>query len=181
MFTTHFDQECCEAYVNARKDALAECLFMLEVDNLSIDGGVVASSEQDSIFDIKVKIWDQAMKTFTSVYLASEKLLCERVFGEFRSASSTCFAKIVEVPMLQLLKCGEDIIDTKVQDPETVLFMKLGMYEVLLDLLPDIENMFLEEAGSSVRFVFREVLKKFGDSVSRTFLEFEKAVGSHPN
>ncbi|KAI3983273.1 hypothetical protein MKX01_013340 [Papaver californicum] len=178
MFTTHFDQEYCEAYISVRRDALAECLFMLEVDNLSIDVGVVALTAQNSSFAIKIKKWNQAMKNFTSVYLASEKLLCDRVFGEFVSVSSTCFAKIFEVPMLRLLKYGEAVIDTKVRDPKTVLFMKLDMYEVLLDLLPDIDNMFLEEAGSSVRFVFREVLRRFGDSVGGTFLEFEKAVES---
>ncbi|MCL7024458.1 hypothetical protein MKW94_022259 [Papaver nudicaule] len=178
MFTTHFDQECCDAYIKVRKDALAECLFMLEVDNLSNDAGQVALHTENSSLVIKIRKWNQAMKNFTGVYLASEKLLCDRIFGEFKSVSSTCFGKIFEVPMLQLLKCGETIIDIEGREPEKV-FLKLDMYEVLLDLLPDIDSMFLEEAGSSVRFVFREVLKRFGDSVSGTVLEFEKAVGSN--
>ncbi|KAI3946678.1 hypothetical protein MKW92_043067 [Papaver armeniacum] len=175
MFNNHFEQECCEAYVNVRKDALAECLFMLEVDNLSIDGGVGATTDQGHIFAIKIKKWNRAMKNFTSVYLASEKLLCDRVFGEFRSASSTCFAKIFEVPMLQLLKCGEAIMDIQGRQPER-LFSKLDMYEVLRD----IDNMFLEEqGGSSVRFVVREMLKRSGDCVRGTVLEFEQTVRSN--
>ncbi|KAI3924147.1 hypothetical protein MKX01_029682 [Papaver californicum] len=155
------DLECCESYISVRKDALAECLFMLEVDNLSIGVGIVALTAQNSSF-AKIKKWNQLMKNFTSVRKTAQLM-------------NDCF---YQRPIGFFEICGEAIIDTKVRDPETVLFMKLDMYEVLLDLLPDIDNMFLEEAGSSVRFVFREVLKRFGDSVSGTFLEFEKAVGS---
>ncbi|KAI3896743.1 hypothetical protein MKW98_009596 [Papaver atlanticum] len=195
--------ECCEAYINVRKEALADCLFMLEVDNLIFDLGEVAlhtekegklepehvgeatlyteiskikEGKRDASIILKIKKWNRAMKILTSVYIANEKQLCDRVFGEFRSVSSTCLVKIFEVPMLQLLKYGEAIIGEGRELEK--LFLRLYMYEVLRDLLPDIDNMFSEEAGSSVRFVFREVLKRSGDSVRETVLKFEKAIGS---
>ncbi|XP_026439841.1 exocyst complex component EXO70E2-like [Papaver somniferum] len=187
MFTNHFDMECCDAYINARKNALAECLFMLEVDNLSIDvreAGTeiskIKEGKRDASFIIKIKKWNRAMK-ITTDYLAREKQLCDRVFGEFKSVAPTCLAKIFEVSMIELLKYGEAIMDFDGQEPEK-LFLKLDMYEVLRDLLPDIDNMFLEEeAGSSVRYVFRELLKRSGDSVRETVVKFEKAIGSDPS
>ncbi|XP_026416676.1 exocyst complex component EXO70E2-like [Papaver somniferum] len=62
--------------------------------------------------------------------------------------------------MLELLKYGEAIMDIEGQEPEK-LFLKLDMYEVLRDLLPD--NMFLAGGG-------RE-----------TVVKFEKAIGSNPS
>ncbi|KAL0014745.1 hypothetical protein SO802_001814 [Lithocarpus litseifolius] len=37
MFNSNYDQECFQAYTSARKDALDECLFILEMEKLSIE------------------------------------------------------------------------------------------------------------------------------------------------
>lgn len=174
MFNSGFDQECCQAYINTRRDALDECLYLLEVEKLSIEE--VLRTEWSNLI-VRIKKWNRAMKIFLRVYLASEEQLCDQIFGEFESAKQTCFVEISKSPMFQLLTFGEAIAIGPRQ-PEK-LFLILDMYEILSDLLPDVDALFVEEAGSTVRFECREVLKRLGDSVRGTVSEFENAVGSN--
>ncbi|KAF5958711.1 hypothetical protein HYC85_005936 [Camellia sinensis] len=37
MFDSNYDRECMQAYISVRKDALDDCLFILEVEKLSIE------------------------------------------------------------------------------------------------------------------------------------------------
>ncbi|KAE8694375.1 Serine carboxypeptidase-like 25 isoform 1 [Hibiscus syriacus] len=174
MFLSNYDKECCQAYVIVRKDALDECLFDLEIENLSIED--VLKMEWGTL-NSKIKRWIRAMKVFVLPYLASEKWLCDQIFLELGSASSVCFVEAAKAPMLQLLNFAEAISIGSHQPEKLVRF--LDMYDVLADLLPDIDALFLDEAGSSVRIEYHEVLKRLADSVRARFLEFKNAVASN--
>ncbi|XVE68296.1 hypothetical protein DITRI_Ditri09bG0056100 [Diplodiscus trichospermus] len=174
MFMSNYDHECCQAYVNIRKDALDECLFNLEMEKLSIED--VLKMEWGTL-NSKIKRWVRAMKVFVRPYLASEKWLCDQIFAELGSANLLCFVEVAKAPMLQLLNFAEAISIGSLQ-PEKLVRI-LDMYEVLADLLPDIDALFFDEAGSSVRIEYHEVLKRLGDYVRATFLEFENAVASN--
>ncbi|KAK8710111.1 hypothetical protein V6N13_145450 [Hibiscus sabdariffa] len=173
MFMSNYDHECIQAYVVVRKDALDECLFDLGIEKLSIED--VLKMEWGTL-NSKIKRWVRAMKVFVR-YLASEKWLCDQIFLELGSASSICFVEAAKAPMLQLLNFAEAISISSHQPEKLVRF--LDMYEVLADLIPDIDALFLDEAGSSVRIESHEVLKRLADSVRATFLEFENAVASN--
>lgn len=173
MFMSNYDHECCQAYVSARKDDLDECLFILELEKLSIED--VLKMEWANL-NSKIKRWVWAIKIFVRIYLASEKLLSEQIFGEFGSINLSCFVEASKASMLQLLNFGE-AVSIGPHGPEK-LFCLLDMYEVLADLLPDIHGMYIDEVGSSVRIEYREVLRRLGDSVRSTFLEFENAIAS---
>ncbi|KAJ0100629.1 hypothetical protein Patl1_21735 [Pistacia atlantica] len=129
MFMSYYDHECCQAYVNARKDALDECLFILEMEKLSIED---VPKMKWANLNSKIKRW--------------------------------------------LLNFGE-AVSIGPHQPEK-LFYLLDMYEELADLLPDIHGMFFDVVGSSVRIKYHEVLRRLGDSVRSTFLEFENAISS---
>ncbi|XP_010258046.1 PREDICTED: exocyst complex component EXO70B1 [Nelumbo nucifera] len=174
MFMSNFDHECRQAYINIRKDALDECLFILEMEKLSIED--VLKMEWSSL-NCNIKKWMRAMKPFIRVYLASEKRLCDQIFGEFGPVSSTCFVETSKASMLQLLNFSEAIAIGP-RRPEK-LFRLLDMYEVLADLLPDVDALFSDDTGSSIQFECREGLKRLGDSVRGTLLEFENAVRSN--
>ncbi|KAJ0042665.1 hypothetical protein Pint_19041 [Pistacia integerrima] len=174
MFMSNYDHECCQAYVNARKDALDECLFILELEKLSIED--VLRMEWAHL-NSKIKRWVWAIKLFVRIYLASEKLLSEQIFGEFGSINLSCFVEASKASMLQLLNFGE-AVSIGPHRPEK-LFCLLDMYEVLADLLPDIHGMYFDEVGSSVRIEYHEVLRRLGDSVRSAFLEFENAIASY--
>ncbi|XVF14391.1 hypothetical protein REPUB_Repub09cG0054700 [Reevesia pubescens] len=174
MFMSNYDHECCQAYVIVRKDALDECLFNLEMEKLSIED--VLKMEWGTL-NSKIKRWVRVMKVFVRAYLASEKWLCDQIFAELGSANLICFVEAAKASMLQLLNFAE-AISIGSHKPEKLVRI-LDMYEVLADLLPDIDALFLDEAGSSVRIEYHEVLKRLGDSVRVTFLEFENAIATN--
>lgn len=171
MFISNYDRECWQSYMSTRKDALDECLFILEVEKLSIEE--VVRMDWSSL-NTKILRWVRSMKIFVRVCLASEKHLCDQIFGEFGSVNQTCFIETSKGSILQLLNFGEAIAISP-RSPEK-LFRILDMYEGLADLLPDIDALFSEEAGSCVRTESHEVLRRLGDSVTRTLAEFENAV-----
>lgn len=171
MFTSNYNAECCQAYITIRKDALDECLFILEIEKLSIEEVV---RMEWSFLNTKIKKWIRAMKIFVRVYLSSEKRLCDQIFGDFGSVSQTCFVETSKGSIFQLLNFGEAIAISPRSSEK--LFRILDMYEGLADLLPDIDALFSDEAGSSVRIESHEVLRRLADCVRGTITEFDNAV-----
>ncbi|KAL5987837.1 hypothetical protein ACLOJK_035593 [Asimina triloba] len=164
MLTSGYDVECCQAYISIRKDALEECFLILEVEKLSIDD--VLQMDWSSLSS-KMKKWVQAVKTFIHVHLANEKCLAEKVFGVSGSVGQNCFIEASKSMVLQLLSFGFAVA-IRDHSSETI-FRTLYMYDRLADLLPNIDALYSDEAGSCVSTVAHEVLIRLGESV-RTFL-----------
>lgn len=174
MFNSNYDQECYQAYTSVRKDALDECLLILEMEKLSIED--VLRMEWVGL-NSKIKRWVRTMKIFVRIYLASEKCLCDQVFGELGPVNLVCFVEASKASMFQLLNFAE-AMSIGPHQPEK-LSRILDMYEVLANLLPDIDTLYSDEAGSSVRKECHEVLRRLGDTVRATFLEFKNAIASN--
>lgn len=174
MFMSNYEHECTQVYVSVRKDALDECLFNLEMQKMSIED--VLKMEWGSL-NSKIKRWIWVMKIFIRVYLASEKGLSDQIFQELGPANVSCFVEVSKPSMLQLLNFAE-AISIGPHQPEK-LPRVLDMYEVLADLLPDIDALYPDEVGSSVRLECHDILRRLGDSVRATFLEFKNAIASN--
>ncbi|RDX93370.1 Exocyst complex component EXO70E2, partial [Mucuna pruriens] len=174
LFASNYVQECSNAYIIVRRDALDECLFILEMERLSIED--VLKMEWGTL-NSKIKRWIWAVKIFVRVYLASEKWLSDQIFGEGEPVSLACFVDASKASILQLLNFGE-AMSIGPHQPEK-LFRVLDMYEVLADLMLDIDALYTDEVGSSVKIECHEVLKRLGDCVRATFLEFENAVATN--
>ncbi|KAF5766110.1 putative exocyst complex component Exo70, cullin repeat-like-containing domain superfamily [Helianthus annuus] len=176
MFDSNYGRECCQAFISARKEALDDCLFVLEIEKLSIED--VLKMEWVSL-NSRIRRWTKGMKVFVRVYLASEKFLCEQIFDQIQTdpVSSICFSELSKASMLQLLKFAE-AISIGPHQPEKLLKI-LDIYEVLSDLIPDIDGLYSDENGSCIRTEFQHVLTRVGDCVKVTFIEFENAVGSN--
>ncbi|KAH0969141.1 hypothetical protein GBA52_028990 [Prunus armeniaca] len=174
MFNCNYDQECIQAYTSIRRDALDECLSILEVQRLSIED--VLKMEWGCL-NSKIRRWVWVMKIFVRVYLPSERWLSDQIFGELGPVYLDCFVEASKPSMLQLMNFGE-AMSIGPHQPEK-LFRILDMYEVLADLLPDIDGLYVDGAGSSVRIECHEVLMRLGDSVKATFSEFENAIASN--
>ncbi|WCJ25588.1 exocyst subunit exo70 family protein E1 [Euphorbia peplus] len=173
MFISNYGHECSQAYISVRRDALDECLFILEMEKLSIED--VLRLEWGSL-NSKIKRWVRAMKMFVRVYLASEKYLTDQIFGEAGTVNLVCFAEASKASMLQLLNFG-DAVSIGPHKPEK-LFPILDMYEVLADLLPDIDSLYSDDAGFCVRTDSCEVLRRLGEAVKTAFHEFENAIAT---
>ncbi|KAL3526591.1 hypothetical protein ACH5RR_011247 [Cinchona calisaya] len=174
MFDSNYGRECSHAYVSVRKDALDDCLFILEVEKFSIED--VLKMEWNTL-NSKIRRWIRAMKIFVRVYLASEKWLSDQIFGELESVSLACFAESSKSSILQLLNFGEAIAIGPHQ-PEKLIRI-LDMYEVLADLMIDIDTLYLGDNDSSVRMECQDVLRRLADCAKATFLEFENAVATN--
>ncbi|KAK9114366.1 hypothetical protein Syun_021163 [Stephania yunnanensis] len=173
MFASNYQHECSQAYISARKDAMDDCLAALEIERLSIEE--VLRMDWGTL-NLKIKRWMRAMKIFTRVHLASEKRLCDQIFSEFGSVRTLYFDETSKNSMLQLLNFGEAIAVGPCQ-PEK-LFRILDMYEVLFDLLPDINALYSDES-ISVIVDYHEVIDRLADSIRGTFHEFRNAVKSN--
>ncbi|KAI3713131.1 hypothetical protein L1987_71703 [Smallanthus sonchifolius] len=174
MFDSNYNKECSQAFISVRKDALDDCLYILEVEKTSIED--VLKMEWATL-NSKIRRWTKALKVFVRIYLASEKSLCEQIFGLSESVASFCFAESSKASILQLLNFAEAIA-VGTHQPEKLLRI-LDMYEVLVDLTPDIESFYPDEYGSYLRTEFQDVLTRVGDCVTLTFLDFKNAVGSN--
>lgn len=173
MFISGYDHECSQAYVSVRRDALDEFLLILEIEKLSIED--VLRLEWGSL-NSKIRRWVRTMKIFVRVYLASEKCLSEQIFWDLGTVNLVSLAEVSKASMLRLLNFGE-AVSIGPHKPEK-LFPILDMYEVLADLLPDIDSLYADEGGARVRIDCREVLRRLGDSVRAAFLEFENAIST---
>ncbi|OAY56911.1 exocyst complex component EXO70E2 [Manihot esculenta] len=79
MFISGYGDECSQAYISVRRDALDECFFILKKKEVSFED--VVKLEWGSL-NSQITKWVQAMKIFVSVYLPSEKRLTQLIFGE---------------------------------------------------------------------------------------------------
>ncbi|KAH7550754.1 hypothetical protein JRO89_XS13G0263100 [Xanthoceras sorbifolium] len=173
MFASNYDQEFCEVFIGVRKAALDEYFVILAMEKFSIEDVLKLKW---STLSSEIKKWNWAMKIIIQVYLASEKQLCYKILGEFGSVSSFCFVEIAKASLLCLLNFGEAITMGSIQLEK--LFRLLDMYEVLNDLLVDIDDLLFEEVGSYVRIEFHELLRKLGHYARATFFELRSAIVS---
>lgn len=172
MFLCNYDKECCQAYISVRKDVLDECLSVLGMERLSIEEVI----QMDwCVLNSMIKRWNRALKVFVRVFLASERRLCDLIFGDLSGAiRDCCFRESSKSSMLQLLTFGEAIAMGPLRPDK--LFRILAMYEGLADLILDVKCFFPEDYGSFIVAECHEVLFRLGECVRGTFVEFKNAI-----
>ncbi|XP_062222266.1 exocyst complex component EXO70E2-like isoform X1 [Phragmites australis] len=175
MFLNGYDKECCQAYISARQNAIDEYFGSLCLDKFSIEE--LMSTSWDKLNSL-IRRWNRAMRVFIQVYLASERRHSNHVFGELSvPTAEMCFYEISFNPIMQLLSFYESVA---IVPPKTEkLFRLLDMYEVLDDLLPEVESLF--EAGYDNMIIneYHEVLVQLGESARKAFAEFKNAIQSY--
>ncbi|KAM7483392.1 hypothetical protein LguiB_007975 [Lonicera macranthoides] len=173
MFASHYDQELCEAFVCFWKVALDEYLIILGVEKLGTE--TLVKMEWVSLSS-KIKKWCRAIKVIVRFFLAGKKRLFDQILGDFGSTSSTCFVEASRASMLCLLDFGEAVAIGPHQ-PER-LFRLVDMYEVLSNLIQDLDVLFAGEVGSFLRTEFHELSRRLANTVRATFVEFGNQVAS---
>lgn len=167
--------ECVQAYVVARKYALDKCLSIFKMDKTSIEDLLKLDWGR---VQPKIQRWVHVIKLFVSDYLANEKWLsCHTFREEFGQAGLTCFVEASKASIMQLLSFVKAITSGPHQPQK--LFGLLDMYNVLANCIPEIDALYTEEVGLSIRIESHEALRRLGDYVRATFSGFENAVASH--
>ncbi|KAJ3695762.1 hypothetical protein LUZ60_001139 [Juncus effusus] len=162
MIRARHEPELCKAYVDSRRKALADCLVIMGVGNLSTEE---VQRIDWPILDQKIKKCIRAMKMIHGV-LHEEKSACETIFCSSESIKEECFTEVAKGSVLQLLNFGTAVAVRK-RTPEK-LFWIVAMYESLIELIPHLEALF---SGKTRVLVIKEAkgtLACLGDAVNGT-------------
>ncbi|GLJ06000.1 hypothetical protein SUGI_0030180 [Cryptomeria japonica] len=127
------------------------------------------------LLDDKIRKWICAAKISIRTLFAREKKLCAYVFEGFDDKTRDyCFAEIVKEPTDRLLAFAEAVAATS-RTPER-MFRVLDLYEVLTDLMPDIEDIYSQESCRSVHEQANKIQVQLSEASRGILMEFEKAV-----
>ncbi|XP_039127287.1 exocyst complex component EXO70A1-like [Dioscorea cayenensis subsp. rotundata] len=170
MVAAGYARECAQAYSSARKSAVDTGLRHLGVERLSI--GDVQRLEWEAL-EAKIRRWIRAARACVRVLFASERRLCDQVFGTPSSADAP-FAETVKGAAIQLLSFPEAISIGR-RSPEK-LFKILDLHDALSDLLPDIAAIFRSGPAESIHTQAAEILARLAEAARGTLSEFENAV-----
>ncbi|KAL6973052.1 hypothetical protein U1Q18_027227 [Sarracenia purpurea var. burkii] len=171
MIRSGYEKECCQVYSSFRRDVLDECLSILGVEKLSIEE--VQKIEWKAL-DEKMKRWIRAIKVVARVLLTGEKRLCEQIFEGSELIKEVCFVETAKGCVMHLLNFGEAVAIGRRSSEK--LFRILDMYDVLVDVIPDLQVLFTDESGESVCSEAQGVLDGLGEAAIGTFVEFENDV-----
>ncbi|CAK9170289.1 unnamed protein product [Ilex paraguariensis] len=171
MIRSGYEKECCQVYSSVHRNVLDECLSNLGVKKLSIEE--VQRMEWRAL-DEKMKRWIQALKIVVRFLLSGEKRLCEQIFSGSELIQEVCFVETVKGCVMQLLNFGEAVAIGK-RSPEK-LFRILDMYDVFVNVFPDLQAFFEDESGELVCSEAKGVLNSLGEAAIGTFVAFENAV-----
>ncbi|KAJ9564054.1 hypothetical protein OSB04_000020 [Centaurea solstitialis] len=174
MSGTNYRRKCTDSFISVRKDALDDLLFILEIEKSSIED--VWKMKQAALSS-KIKRWGKAMRIFLRIYLASEKFLCEQIFGQDESVSALYFSDTSKASILQFLNFAEAFAIGR-HEPRKILTV-LGMHDALANLTRDIESIYPQEDQSYLRFKIRDVLSSVRYNAGATFYEFTNVVRFH--
>lgn len=164
-----FKTDCTDIYVRKRRIVLEESLYELGVERVTIDE---VQKMQWEVQEDRIKKWNQAMNVGVKVLFSSEKQLCDEVFSP--PLGDSVFNDIGKGAMMQLLSFGEAIAIIR-RSPEK-LFKVLDMYEILRDVIPELDVIFAGPGGASVRSEAEGILMRLGEAARGTFGEFENAI-----
>lgn len=172
MFISNYEEELIEAYVGARLEAVDEILLKLRFEKVSIQE--VINMEWVEVNSL-IKRWNWAFKIFVRVYLTSERRLIELIFGDIsKSLASSCFFEISKVLILHLMSFPTTVAIGK---PKTEkLFRVLDMYETLVEMLGDVDNLYHEQINGSILGEYREVLLRLGEFAKGILIAFRSAI-----
>ncbi|XAR67900.1 hypothetical protein NMG60_11002836 [Bertholletia excelsa] len=171
MVRSGYEKECCQVYSSVRRDVLDECLSVVGVEKLSIEE---VQRIEWRLLDEKMKKWKEAVKIVVRVLVTGEKRLCEQIFEGSELIKEVCFIETAKGCVMQLLNFGEAVAIGRRSIEK--LFRILDMYDVLMDVLTDLQFLFTDELGKLVCSEAQGVLAGLGEAALGTFVEFENAV-----
>ncbi|KAI3789855.1 hypothetical protein L2E82_02659 [Cichorium intybus] len=177
MFTAGYSRECVQVYGSVRKSVVDGSFKKLGVEKLSI--GDIQRLEWEAL-NTKIGRWIRAAKVCIRVLFASEKKLCKQIFEDLGTAADdACFMETVKGPAIQLFNFVEAISISR-RSPEK-LFKILDLHDSLLDLLPDIDDVFDSKPAESIRTQATEILSRLAEAARGMLSEFEGAVLREPS
>ncbi|KAL3646941.1 hypothetical protein CASFOL_009485 [Castilleja foliolosa] len=163
--------QLCTIYRDARSAALEQTLKKLGVERL---GKEDVQKMQWEVLEAKIGNWIHFVRIAVKLLFASEKKVCDEVFGGNGNLGDQCFVEVTTNNVAMLLSFGEAIAKSK-RSPEK-LFVLLDMYEVMRELKPEMDVIFGSKYCSEMREAFVVLTKRLAQTAQETFGDFEEAV-----
>ncbi|KAL8223605.1 hypothetical protein R6Q57_019080 [Mikania cordata] len=178
MIAAGYYRECIQVYGSVRKSVVDGSFKRLRVEKLSI--GDIQRLEWEAL-NAKIGQWIRAAKVCIRVLFPSEKKLCKQIFEDLGTSAvdDACFMETVKAPANQLFNFVEAISISR-RSPEK-LFKILDLHDSLLDLLPDIDDVFDSKLSESIRYQAPEILSRLAEAARGMVSEFENAVLREPS
>eukprot|EP00252_Welwitschia_mirabilis_P020450 TRINITY_DN5016_c0_g1_i1.p1 TRINITY_DN5016_c0_g1~~TRINITY_DN5016_c0_g1_i1.p1 ORF type:complete len:645 (-),score=126.10 TRINITY_DN5016_c0_g1_i1:279-2213(-) len=171
MVDAGHQQQILKIYRDSRASVLEQSLRKLGVEKLSKDD---VQRMQWEVLEGKIGNWIHFMRIAVKLLFAAERKLCDQIFEGLDSFGEQCFAEVIANSVSLLLSFGEAIARGK-RSPEK-LFVLLDMYEIMRELLPEIEVIFAGKACTEMRKSALNLTKGLAQTAQDTFGDFEEAV-----
>ncbi|CAA0840646.1 exocyst subunit exo70 family protein E2 [Striga hermonthica] len=174
MFGSGYGREFCWVFTGFWRNVLAEHVAAtLGFEQLSIEDVLRMEWE---LMNSRIRKWRAAVRGIIGTHLVAMKRLFDLVLGKYGDpiTSSACLVEASRAPVMRLLNFGL-AVSIGPHRPEW-LFCLLDMYETLTGLQPEIDALFPDETGPSIRADFHDLLMRLGDSAMAIYRELENHI-----
>ncbi|KAJ6317301.1 hypothetical protein OIU76_012939 [Salix suchowensis] len=128
-------QQLLRIYRDTRSSVMDASLRKLGVEKLSKED---VQKMQWEVLEAKIGRWIHFIRIAVKVLFVGERRVCDQIFEGFDTLRDQCFAECIASSVSMLLSFGDAIARSKTS-PEK-LFVLLDMYEIMRELLPEIEK-----------------------------------------
>ncbi|KAK4426037.1 Exocyst complex component EXO70B1 [Sesamum alatum] len=171
MIAGGYEMECCQVYFVARRNAMEESLQKFGFEKHSMDD--VQKMPWESL-EREIVNWIRTFKQCASVHFSSERRLSQVIFSDHPLMSESLFCSLSQGVILQLLNFADAVALTKRAAEK--LFKFLDIYEAMRDILPIIDNLFLEESMNEVKREASMIKGRIGEAMISIFVDLENSI-----
>ncbi|KAK6933258.1 Exocyst complex subunit Exo70, C-terminal [Dillenia turbinata] len=171
MTSCGYGQECVQIYKLIRKSIVDEGLYKLGITKF---GSSQSNRMEWGVLEDKIKKWLGVVKIVVRTLFTGERILSDHVFSASEATRESCFTHICKEGGLTLLHFPEQVAKSKKTADK--IFRLMDLYELLTDLMPEIESIFSFQSTLPVRSQGYSSITKLGDSIQAILHDFETSI-----
>ncbi|XP_068636854.1 exocyst complex component EXO70C1-like [Aristolochia californica] len=171
MISAGYVAECCHIFGIIRRWDLEESMTKLGLEKISIDDIQKMSWET---LEGEITTWTKACKRCIAVHFPNEGKLCETIFSDRTEIRAGILSSVARGVVLQLLNFAEAVVLTKRSVEK--LFKFLDLNEALRDLMPHIDELFLEETLAQLKRETETIRSRLGEAAVGSFSDLENSI-----
>ncbi|QHO27824.1 Exocyst complex component [Arachis hypogaea] len=162
-----YEKECCHLYSNCRREFLQQFLSELELKHTPEDHNVFITHN--------ILSWNRTFKIALRVLFLYERRLCDRVFFGFSSVGDLSFVLACKELTTHLLNFVNTIV-VDIRSPLAMFRRVVSMFEELNDMITELESLFPDQAGVSLRNDAIKARRRLGETIRDVFKNLENLI-----
>lgn len=178
MISSGYEKDCVKIYKKLRRKMIVEALSNLGFEKLT---SAQMQKLEWEILEKKIKGWVRLAKVAFVTLFNGERILCDRIFSTSSSSSSSSVSiaesTFIDITLQSALKLFVfPITVAKCRKTAEKIFPTLDVYQTILHVIPQIEQIFSYDSTASMRSQAAESLEKLGESVNAMMIEFQSSI-----